>query len=107
MWGFTNHKSGKKIFMIDGCDWIASKVALWRLLKREFGKYAHYVMPETFVLSSEEDKKKFKKFYDMKKAENKGSKFILKNYKQRQEGFLRGTNTLGRRSPSRKLPFLR
>lgn len=91
--GFTNHKSGKKIFMIDGCDWIASKVALWRLLKREFGKYAHYVMPETFVLSSEEDKKKFKKFYDMKKAENKGSKFILKNYKQRQEG-LRLSNDL-------------
>ena len=91
--GFKNDKTGKKIFMIDGCDWIASKVALWRLIKKEYGRYAHYIMPETFVLSSKEDKQNFKKFYDKKKAENKDCKFILKNYKQRQEG-LRLSNDL-------------
>jgi len=83
---FKNEKTGKKIFMIDGCDWIASKVGLWNLIRREFGKYAHYIMPETFILSSEKDKLRFKKFYMKKKEENKNCKFILKNFRQRQEG---------------------
>ena len=92
---FKNEKSGKKIFMIDGCDWIASKIGLWRLIKEEFGNYAHYIMPETFVLTSDEDKKNFKEFYKKRKKENKGCKFILKNYKQRQEG-LRLANDLSK-----------
>jgi hypothetical protein len=83
---FNNLKTGKKIFMIDGCDWIASKSGLWSLLKEEWGNYAHYIMPETFILSSRDERNKFKTFYKKQKSENKGCKFILKNYKQRQEG---------------------
>ena len=30
---FENEKTSKKIFIIDGCDWPASKVHLWKLLK--------------------------------------------------------------------------
>ena len=44
---FQNENTGKKLFMIDGCDWIASKVGLWELIKREFGTNAHFIMPET------------------------------------------------------------
>ena len=34
---FKSERTGKKIFMIDGCDWIASKVGLWRLIRRGQG----------------------------------------------------------------------
>lgn len=90
---FKNLDTGKKIFMIDGCDWIASKVGIWKLLKEEWGESAKKIMPETFVLSDKEDKKRFIKFYENRKRENKGAKFILKNYRQRQEG-LRLANNL-------------
>lgn len=90
---FKNNKTGKKIFMIDGCDWVASKVGLWKLIKKEFGRYSHYIMPETFILSDSEDIENFKKFYLEKKQKNSDCKFILKNFKQRQEG-LRLANDL-------------
>lgn len=83
---FKSEKTGKKIFMIDGCDWIASKVALWQLIKNEFRNRAHTIMPETFILSDKRDMTEFEKFYKHKKEKNKGSKFILKNFQQRQEG---------------------
>lgn len=89
---FKNEKSGKKIFMIDGCDWIASKVALWNLIRKEYGRYAHYIMPETFVLSDNNDKENFRKFYNKKKMENPNCKFILKNFRQRQEGLRLSNN---------------
>tara|TARA_A100001015_G_C14996480_1_gene716434 strand:+ start:784 stop:1803 length:1020 start_codon:yes stop_codon:yes gene_type:complete len=84
--GFKNEKSGKKIFMIDGCDWIASKVTLWQLIKKKFGNEASSIMPETFVLSNIKDMYKFKKFYQLRKSIHSGSKFIVKNFQQRQEG---------------------
>ena len=83
---FKNEKTGKMIFMIDGCDWIASKVSLWNVIKENFGRFSSEIMPQTFVLSSDKDIEEFKKFYKKKKSENKNCKFILKNYKQRQEG---------------------
>lgn len=83
---FKNNTTGKKIFMIDGCDWLASKIGLWHLIKKEFGRYSHYIMPETFILSENKDIENFKKFYMEKKQENKDCKFILKNFKQRQQG---------------------
>lgn len=83
---FKNEETGKKIFMIDGCDWIASKVAIWKLIKQEFGNKAHTVMPETFILTESKDMERFKKFYELRKSENSKSKFILKNFQQRQEG---------------------
>merc|ERR1712166_380733 len=60
---FKSEKTGKKIFMIDGCDWIASKVALWQLIKNEFRNRAHTIMPETFILSDKRDMTEFEKFY--------------------------------------------
>lgn len=89
---FQNENTGKKLFMIDGCDWIASKVGLWELIKRKFGTNAHFIMPETFILSNESDKAKFKNFYFKKKNLNSQSKFILKNFKQRQEGLKLANN---------------
>ena len=83
---FKSEKTGKKIFMIDGCDSIASKVTIWQLLKNEFGDKANSVMPETFILEDKRDMADFIKFYKMKKSENPNSKFILKNFQQRQEG---------------------
>ena len=90
--GFKNEKTGKKIFMIDGCDWIASKAGLWLLLKKEFDKNAFYIMPETFILNDNKDIKRFKKFYKKKKEENKDCKFILKDFRQRQEGLKLANN---------------
>lgn len=83
---FKNKFTNKKIFMIDGCDWIASKTALWKLIKKEFPKNAPLIMPKTFVLSSQKDRKDFKEFYLKKKLRYPNSKFILKNFKQRQLG---------------------
>ena len=72
--------------MIDGCDSVASKVALWRLIKKKFGARANLIMPETFILSSKKDRKRFMEFFRKRKQENRNSKFILKNAKQRQQG---------------------
>jgi len=83
---FENEDSGRRMFTIDGCDWLASKVSLWELIKKEFGDRANELMPETFILSNKEDMDRFKKFYQKKKEENKNYKFISKNFKQRQEG---------------------
>ena len=33
---FEKIKGSKKIFIIDGCDWPASKIDLWKLLKVYF-----------------------------------------------------------------------
>ena len=83
---FENVDTGKKLFMIDGCDWIASKVAIWSLIKNQFGFKANEIMPETFILSDKLDNERFKKFYYFKKKDNPNQKFILKNFKQRQKG---------------------
>ena len=84
--GFVNEKTGKKIFMIDGCDWLASKLGLWDVIKREYGKKAYKIMPQTFILNDKRDMFKFSRFFDRRKKKNEKCKFILKNYKQRQEG---------------------
>ena len=72
--------------MIDGCDSVASKATLWSLIKKKFGARANLIMPETFILSSKKDRKRFMEFFRKRKQENMNSKFILKNAKQRQEG---------------------
>ena len=83
---FEDVDTGKKLFMLDGCDWIASKVAIWSLIKNEFGHRASEIMPETFILSDKLDNERFKKFYQYKKSINPRHKFIAKNFKQRQKG---------------------
>lgn len=82
-----NEKTGKKIFMIDGCDWLASKIGLWEILDEVFGESATKIMPKTFILYTDDDINEFKEHYAKKKLENKKTKFIVKNsYRQRQEG---------------------
>ncbi len=83
---FKDEKTGKKIFMIDGCDTFASKVKLWEFIKIKYMDKASEIMPQTFILKNEEDMNEFKEFYYYKKQENSKCKFILKNFKQRQEG---------------------
>ena len=83
---FEDIDTGKKLFMLDGCDWIASKVAIWSLIKNEFGHRANEIMPETFILSDKLDNERFKKYYHYKKSINHKHKFIAKNFKQRQKG---------------------
>jgi len=83
---FEDVETGKKLFMLDGCDWIASKVAIWSLIKNEFGHKANEIMPETFILSDKLDNERFRKYYNYKKSINSKHKFIAKNFKQRQKG---------------------
>ena len=56
----------KKIFMIDGCDTIASKNAIFRTLKK-YGTKASLIMPETFNLRSRYGVKKFIEHFKNKK----------------------------------------
>ena len=58
---FESHKTGKKLFLIDGCDWIGSKLALWELLEDYYGKKATKYMPKTFLLERPKDLKLIKK----------------------------------------------
>lgn len=86
------NKTGKKIFLIDGCDYIASKLALWSLLKDEYGPKATDYMPATFLLNDKNDLAEFPKYFkDINlQRKSKGHKsdqmYVLKNYAQRQEG---------------------
>jgi tubulin polyglutamylase TTLL4 len=88
---FENTK-GKKIYMIDGCDWPGSKIHLWKLLKEEYGKDASKYMPQTYLLDDTKDIKKFKKHFTKLKQKKHNHMFILKNYEQRQEGIKISTN---------------
>lgn len=83
---FKKNSAGKKIFLIDGCDTFASKVKLWESIKMKYLDKACKIMPETFILNNTKDMDSFKEFFKKKKDENPKSKFILKNFKQRQEG---------------------
>ena len=83
---FENIEDSKNLYILDGCDSIASKVTIWSLIKNKFGSKAHEIMPETFILSDQLDFERFRKFYEKRKIENENNKFILKNFKQRQIG---------------------
>lgn len=83
---FENKEKGKKIFLIDGCDWIASKLALWELLVEHHGNKASNFMPATHLLENEKDLKNFPKHFAQNKAKRPDQMYVLKNYAQRQEG---------------------
>lgn len=83
---FESVKSGKKIFFIDGCDWIASKMALWDLLKEYYGNSANKYMPESFLLDKKSDLQKFSIQFYKNIKKNPKQMYVLKNYAQRQEG---------------------
>ena len=74
--------NGKKLFLIDGCDWIASKMALWELLKEYYNSEASKYMPESYLLEKKDDIEKLKE--NVKPDNDKI--YVLKNYGQRQEG---------------------
>lgn len=82
---FENKKS-KKIFFIDGCDFLASKLALWDLLRDEYGLLANKYMPTTFLLENNTDLKEFPKHFEANKKQRADQMYVLKNYAQRQEG---------------------
>jgi hypothetical protein len=83
---FESDKTGKKIFLIDGCDWVASKMALWELLKENYGAFASKYMPESYLLDKEQDLKAFSVKFNENKIKNPNQMYVLKNYAQRQEG---------------------
>jgi hypothetical protein len=68
---FNNHKY---IGIVEGCDIIASKMALWDILRNQD------LMPQSWLLHNKNDMKDFENNYDNKKM------YILKNFAQRQEG---------------------
>jgi hypothetical protein len=77
----------QKFFLLDGCDSINSKVGLWSALKKAHGRNnASEIMPHTFILYDKKDMADFKNHYKNRKKKNPLCKFVLKNYKQRQEG---------------------
>jgi hypothetical protein len=79
-------KRGKKLFLIDGCDWIASKMALWELLKEYYQDDASKYMPTSFLLDNIQDLKDFPAHFEANKKNNPKQMYVLKNYAQRQEG---------------------
>ena len=83
---FESDKTGKKLFLIDGCDVIGSKLALWELLKDFYGNKATDYMPKTFLLENKEDLKNFPAHFKANKAKRCDQMYVLKNYEQRQEG---------------------
>jgi hypothetical protein len=80
------NKKGKKVFFIDGCDFIGSKLALWDLLREKYGKEASKYMPTTFLLENENERVEFPKHYYENKKKRPDQMYVLKNYEQRQEG---------------------
>ena len=79
-------EKNKKIFMIDGCDTIASKNLIFKTLKKKYGNKAKNIMPETFNLRIKSDVRRFVEHFKNKKRGGNITKYILKNHRQRQEG---------------------
>ena len=75
-----------KIYMIDGCDVLASKLELWRVLRNYFGKNANKYMPTTYLLEDKDDIINFPKHFEENKKIRPNHMYVLKNYEQRQEG---------------------
>jgi hypothetical protein len=78
-----NSKS-KYIGVMDGCDIVGSKVALWEILKNVYKNNAKEIMPQTYLYKNSNDMDELKKEI----FNNIGSEkmYILKNHKQRQSG---------------------
>ena len=81
----NNSYKNTKIFLIDGCDVLASKLELWRQLKKYFGKEAMRFMPETYLLEELKDNQ-FREHFKKNQTTRSNHMYVLKNYKQRQEG---------------------
>lgn len=76
----------KYVFVMDGCDIIGSKIALWNVLRKTYGLHeATKYMPRTYLYSNNAD---MLELYDKMNEQyyNNKQMYILKNYEQRQEG---------------------
>ena len=77
----TNSK--QKVFAIKGCDNIASKNNLWKILRDYYGRRdASNIMPESYIISDKNDMKIFEKNYEPSKL------YLLKKNVQRKEGIM-------------------
>lgn len=73
----------QKVFGIKGCDNIASKNNLWKILRDYYGrKEASLLMPQSYIIDDEEDMRLFYKNYKPQKL------YLLKKNVQRKEGIL-------------------
>lgn len=77
----------KAIFAVDGCDGLVSKNRLWATLVRRYGRQrACTIMPPTYILSDEPDRKLFLEEHVP------GATYICKKNVQRKEGLLMSDN---------------
>ena len=77
----------QKIYAIDGCDNIASKNNLWKIIRNYYGREkACELMPETYNIDETNDIKLFYNKY--KNGEFKNKSFLLKKNIQRKQGIL-------------------
>ena len=79
----SNNTYGKnvRIFMFRNTDYLVSKIVLWLMIKKYYGKEkAKNFMPYTWNLLNDTDVEDFKKNYI------KGKLYIVKNNSQRQQG---------------------
>ena len=83
---FENEIESRKLFLIDGCDILGSKLVLWEILATTYGSDANNHMPTTFLLHDEKSMSNFSDHFNKKQKEKKNHMFVLKNYAQRQEG---------------------
>ena len=82
-----NDEKNKILFGIKGCDLLVSKNNLWKLLENKYGRFnAKQIMPETWILSNNNQMKLFKNNYSDKNM------YIMKKNIQRKEGLLLTNN---------------
>jgi hypothetical protein len=73
----------QKVYAIKGCDKIASKNELWKIVRDFYGnEKAAQLIPESFIINDPKDIKMFKKRF------NKDNLYLLKKNIQRKEGIL-------------------
>lgn len=76
----------QKIFIIKGCDNLSRKDVLWKNLRKQYGKSAKNIMPESYLLHDEQDVQRLAQEYDPRKV------YILKKNIQRQQGLKMSKN---------------
>jgi len=82
---FESSKSTKKIFLIDGCDVLASKINLWNAIVDEYKENATKYMPKTIIINGNNNF--IQEFTDhYKNRQRPDQMYVLKNYNQRQLG---------------------
>lgn len=96
-YNFVNHEINKikpdqnnmeqRFFIVDGCDQLTSKAAIWKNLYNLYGDRATEIMPRTYLTTDNGDMAKFKHNF------RSGQQWIMKKNIQRQEG-LKLTNKL-------------